>query len=408
MFLFSLFLILFPRIEEEAPALFPYRGIYLSAFSSVKFKEYLPHIRNSEINCVVVDFKSAEGYVTYNTNVKFAKNIGAELAVINLENLLRVCKYEGIRLIGRIVVFQDSIFAGYAKGEYSVKGLDGKIWKDGHGQFWVDPCIEEVRVYNIEIAKDLAARGIPEIQFDYIRFPSPTGDFRPYRTCCRNKEETIAKFLEEAKEELSKFKVKISGDVFGCVLWMPTLPYEGQNLKLMAPFLDVVCPMLYPSHFAQKHEWSENPREREYNVIFKSIERGKKLTGESRFVPYIQGFDLKSPGFGPGYIGNQIKAVQDARAWGYIVWHAAGRYNALWELMNGKGFYGTKTLREKIRDAIEEVNKDIEFLGVKDNVVKVKLPAKYKRSPWDYRNTIKKLETKIKKKVPEIKSVKGV
>ncbi len=408
---FLFFLILLPRINEEPPVLFPYRGIYLSPFAAVKFKEYLPYIRNSEINCVVVDFKSAEGYVAYNTNVKFAKDIGSELSVINLENLMRVCRNEGIRLVGRIVVFQDSIFAWHANGEYSIKGLDGRIWKDGHGKYWVDPCLEEVRVYNIEIAKDLANRGVPEIQFDYIRFPSSTGDFRPYRTWCRNKEETIAKFLEEAREELKKFGVKISGDIFGCVLWMPTLPNEGQSLKLMAPFLDVVCPMLYPSHFSKNHEWSEDPREREYNVIFKSIARGRKSTGESRFVPYIQGFDLRAPGFGPGYIENQITAVQDARAWGYIVWHSAGRYDALWELMNGRDMtlrVPTKTLRDKVREVIDEVGKDIELLGIKDGVVKIKLPTAYKRSPWEYQNAIKEVESKIKKRIPEVKHVKGV
>lgn len=410
----------FPRIKEEPPNLFPYRGIYLYPFAAVNFEEYLPHIRNSEINCVVVDFKCAWGYVTYNSRVRFAKIIGAELPIINLENLIERCKEEGIKLVGRIVVFQDKVLAWYDGGRYSIKGLDGEIWVDGHGKYWVDPCLREVWEYNIEIAKDLASRGVPEIQFDYIRFPSPTGDFREYRIRCRNKKEIIAQFLEEAKRELKPLGVKIAGDVYGCVLWIPTLPHEGQSLELMAPFLDVIHPMLYPSHFPSQYEWSEDPREREYNIVLGSVEKGKNLIGEARFVPYIQGFDYRAPGFGPEYIANQIRAVRDSPAWGYIVWHAAGRYEPLWELLEGKGFLTydrrPKSVQERVREILEIYIRpfvkleggDVELIEVKDGVVKIRLSGGCRRSPWDYRVILKQVEGKIKERISEIKEVKGV
>jgi hypothetical protein len=102
----------YPRLDAEPPNLFPYRGIYLYPFAAVKFAEYLPKIRDSEINCVVVDFKSGRGYVTYNSNVRLAKAMGAELPIINLENFVRTCEEQGLRLIGRIVVLTDTVVTG--------------------------------------------------------------------------------------------------------------------------------------------------------------------------------------------------------------------------------------------------------------------------------------------------------
>ncbi|MDI6840161.1 MAG: putative glycoside hydrolase [bacterium] len=337
MFLTSYFSLLtfisLPRINSEPPHFFPYRGIYLNYAAGMRFKEYLPYIKNSELNCVVVDFKEAIGVVPYNTNVELAKTIGAVLQVINLESLVEDCKKHGIRLIARIVVFQDSILAWYNKGKYSIRSLDDKIWKDGHGRYWTNPCLKEVQLYNIEIAKDLAKRGVPEIQFDYIRFPSASGKFKPYRIDCEDKEKVIVQFLELARKELKPLGVTIAGDVYGYALWLPSLKDEGQNLRLMATLLDVICPMLYPSHFHPKEEWSPDPREREYRLVFKSVAKGESLIGESKFVPYIQGFNLRSPGFGPAYIANQIHAARESNAWGYIVWNARSDYTSFWELL---------------------------------------------------------------------------
>ncbi|MCK4352232.1 hypothetical protein KAW65_02370 [candidate division WOR-3 bacterium] len=327
-----------PKIEVEPFHFFPYRGIYLNHYRATRLKEYLPHIDKTEINCIVVDFKEARGMVTYNTNVEFAKTIGARKPYINLERLLSMCKSHGLRLIGRVVVFQDSILACYNDGEYSMKSLDGRIWKDGHGRCWTNPCLKEVQKYNIEIAKDLTRRGVPEIQFDYIRFPSKTGRFRPYKLDCEDKTKVIASFLKLARQELKPLGATIAGDVYGYALWYP-LKGEGQNLRLMAKWLDIINPMLYPSHFHKHHEKSSGPGKREYNLIFKSIVKGEALIGESlsasggKFVPYIQGFNLKSPNFGPDYIANQIEAVRNSRAWGYIVWNSRGKYKPLWELL---------------------------------------------------------------------------
>lgn len=322
-----LLLILLPRIQTQSPEVFPYRGIYLYPYATVKIEKYLAYIKDSEINCVVIDFKDASGHVTYNSYIPMVSTTGAKNSLLNLEDLVKQCKSSGLHLIARVVLFQDSVLAWYKSGKYALRTTNGRIWSDGQGMFWTNPCDREVWEYNINIARELAARGVPEIQFDYVRFPSSSENCGPYRLEC-NKETTIAGFLEYASKTLKPMGTKIGAAVFGFSLWHP-LKCEGQNLDLMAKWLDVIYPMLYPSHFAWTRDCS---RQRDYDLIFTSLAKGEVINTEPKFVPYIQGFKLRSPGFGPDYIANQADAVKDSKAWGYIIWNPQSRYDAVWEL----------------------------------------------------------------------------
>ncbi|HID93290.1 MAG TPA: hypothetical protein EYP60_04250 [bacterium (Candidatus Stahlbacteria)] len=321
-----------PRLKMKLPTFLIYQGIYLNSIAATRLDRYLKRIKNTEINCIVVDFKDAHGFVTYDTNVEFAKTIGAKIARLDIEEIVKKCEAHGIYLIGRIVVFKDSILANYNDGEFAIKNKEGKMWRDKHGSYWVNQYSREVWRYNIEIAKDIANRGVKEVQFDYIRFPS-RGDFESVDIGdVYDKEEAIAGFLKEARKVLSPIGVNVAGDLYGYTIWFPRLEREGQNLKKLAEYLDIVCPMLYPSHFHDDFMARKNPRE--YHIVYESLVRGDSLLGENKLVAYIQGFNLRSPNFGPEYIENQIKAVRDAHVLGYIVWNARSNYRLLWELLD--------------------------------------------------------------------------
>ena len=45
------------------------------------------------------------------------------------------------------------------------------VWKNGRGEAFVNPFMQEVWDYNVEIAIEAAKMGFKEIQFDYVRFP---------------------------------------------------------------------------------------------------------------------------------------------------------------------------------------------------------------------------------------------
>jgi len=325
------------RIKLPHPLILPYRGIYLNYIAATKLDKYLKRVKNTEINCIVIDFKNDDGFVTYNTSVDLAQMIGAYHPVLNIEKIVKKCRDSNIWLIARIVVFKDPILANYNKGEFAVRDKDGGIWRYRHGVYWVDQYSRDVWQYNIDIAKDLAERGVREIQFDYIRFPSH-GDMKamifPYKVGDEERDDVITGFLKDAVAQLKPFGINIAGDVYGYTLWLPSLKTEGQRLEKLAKYLDIICPILYPSHFHRDFMKSTNPRE--YHIVYESLLNGYSRIHENKFVAYIQGFNWRSKNFGPQYIENQIKAAKDAGARGYIVWNARGDYSALFSLFKNK------------------------------------------------------------------------
>jgi hypothetical protein len=64
-----------------------------------------------------------------------------------------------------------------------------------------------------------------------------------------NKTQCIGKFLESAHAELKPTGVTISVDLFGMVAWKTVDFGVGQLIEAIAPHVDVICPMLNPSHF---------------------------------------------------------------------------------------------------------------------------------------------------------------
>jgi len=325
------------RIKIEQPLILPYRGIYLNCYAAIRLKRYIESMRGTELNCVVVDFKNDVGLVTYDTRVEFAKRIGAVKPILDLESIVKICEENGIYLIGRIVAFKDPILAIYDGSRYGIRHKNGGMWRDRTGNLWVDQYSSEVWDYVIDIAKDLAERGVREIQFDYVRFPS-RGDMDAmwfsHKTEDIEREDLIVEFLKKAYISLKTYGVNVAVDLYGYTTWLESMKQEGQNISKIENWVDVICPMLYPSHFHNEFKKNTNPRE--YYIVYESLVNGYETIGKEKFVAYIQGFDYKSPNFGPEYIGNQIKAVRDAKARGYIVWNARSDYSALFQLLKSK------------------------------------------------------------------------
>jgi len=157
-----------------------------------------------------------------------------------------------IYAIARIVVFKDNYLAR-AHPEWAVKDASGQLWLDREKLPWLEPFHEEVWDYNIALAVEAAQRGFDEIQFDYVRFPtdgsiskiaySQPADTPDARTAAING------FLAKTKAALEPYDVKLAVDVFGYTTWHKGDFRIGQDLALMAPYLDVLSPMLYPSTF---------------------------------------------------------------------------------------------------------------------------------------------------------------
>ena len=151
------------------------RGIYVSGWVAGGKKSMDRMIRlveRTDLNAMVIDVKNDYGLLTYRSRLPIVNATGAgdEPTIADLGGLLKRLRAKGIYTIGRVVVFKDPHLAE-AKDEWAFHTKAGKLWRDRKGKAWVDPFVPDVRAYNVAIAKEAAALGFDEIQFDYVRFP---------------------------------------------------------------------------------------------------------------------------------------------------------------------------------------------------------------------------------------------
>ena len=318
------------------------KAIYLTGWSASKnsFINYLIDIaRTTEINAVVIDIKDFSGYVVYDTAIPEVEKYGAEQKRISdISLLIKELHTEDIYVIARITVFQDPILA-YARPDLAIysKAETDSLWLDNSGLAWIDPAAEEAWDYNVAIARDAINKGFDEVNFDYIRFPSD-GNLKDMSFPFWNEEVPkhliIKQFFKHLREELPE--AKISVDLFG----LSTVGLDdlgvGQIIEDAFEYSDYVCPMIYPSHYANGFIGFQNPAEYPYEVVKYSMEGAlKKLaiykeTKETnvQLRPWLQDFDLGAT-YDAEMVRAQIEAVYDALGEdfnGFMMWSSSNFY----------------------------------------------------------------------------------
>ena len=279
---------------ERVPA-GPVKGIYVTGpiAGHERMSELEQLAASSELNAMVIDIKNDEGIVTYQMEQPMVEELEAAVRYIpDLPELVKRLKEQDVYLIARIVAFKDPLLA-QKRPEWCVHRKDGSVFLDKNGLAWVNPYCREVWEYLLDLAKEAAAAGFDEIQFDYIRFPTEIRDEEvDYGEDSQEKSKTevISEFTAYAYETLSPLGVWVSADVFGTII---DNEYDaslvGQDYREMAMNLDYICPMVYPSHYRDGVYGIEHPDLQPY-------ETGPAGVGGSA----VRDSKGRTPGPGPG------------------------------------------------------------------------------------------------------------
>ena len=323
-----------PKEIELVP--FTPKGLYLSFYGigDRKLREdALDLLRETELNTLVIDIKGDRGMIPYRSSIPLATEIGAQriTTVKDMRGLIESLKNEGIYTIARIVVFKDNLLANH-RPDLAVKDLNGRLWHDREHLAWVDPFKKEVWEYNIEIAVEAAQQGFDEIQFDYIRFP----DGLPVRfsmpNTMENRVKAISGFLMEARKKLLPYNVFLSADIFGYVCWNLNDTSIGQTLESVAPHLDYLSPMLYPSGFQYGIPGYRIPTKHPYEIVYLTLKKAQERTGLSpfRFRPWLQAFRdyaFDRRFFEEREIREQINGVERFGSHGWLLWNPQNIYS---------------------------------------------------------------------------------
>ena len=331
-------------INKTMPELIYTRGLYFTGNSvgSEKFLNMAAELKNIGINTIVFDVKDVTGELNYYSNVPDAQkyNTHEKRTIDNIDLLTRKLKQQDIYTIARVAVFRDHLLCT-KNPDYAIKSkTTGMSWNDSKEK-WCDPTNKSVQDYNIRIAVELAEKGVDEIQFDYIRFPTKgnLGDASfVYHFGKMPKEAVISHFLKRAYGEISGKNARLSIDIFGVVAWGKEVDIgkTGQRIEELYKYCDVISPMLYPSHFDNDFDGFTNPGDEPYYFIKEGTKRTKARSGGKPIRPWLQAFGWRvTPSrYNEDYIIKQIAACRDAGASGYLFWNASNSYDIVYKALN--------------------------------------------------------------------------
>jgi hypothetical protein len=323
-----------PDVNKEFPVV---RALYVNRFaaqSTKRMKQLIALADETEINALVIDMKDEFGLNFNSANPAFMKNAGTMGKIRDVKAMLDTLHAHHILPIARMVVFKDSVTAR-VNPQWTIRREDNSIWRDKKGIAWVNPYHHELWDYNIGIAEELAKMGFGEVQFDYIRFPEPYPSL-PKQVFPDNKGVTkpdlLGAFLKEANARIDKIGVRTTADIFGLVTTVGGPLEVGQWWEKISPTVDVVLPMVYPSHYPRGDLGIPVPNADPYRVIKIAISRARErdqklgIKTPEHVRPWLQAFTLGKPEYGPAEIEAQKKATYDSGYDGWVLWNPGSKY----------------------------------------------------------------------------------
>ncbi len=323
---------------------FKAKGIYLNRYSMAcrKMPRLIDRLIGLGGNTVILDGKDMSGRLSYPSKVDLAGGIGANAApsIVDPAKLFHSLHEKGLHVCIRLVLFYDPLLA-VKRPDLAVRSIaTGEPWAENGKLAWVDPSHPTVQRYNLDIAKELAAMGVDEIQFDYIRFPT-MGNTRDaaygFDEQKISKHQIITAFLAQARRELASSEVLLSIDVFGVMGWgrPEDLQMTGQKIEDLAEYCDVISPMIYPSHFYGPFQGMVNPGDQPFFFVsetcrrFSALLEGKGVT----LRPWVQAFPFGTRTFGKQYVLEELRALNRSEARGWLLWSAGNAYDVAWDAL---------------------------------------------------------------------------
>lgn len=290
-------------------------------------------------NALVVDVRDSSGQIALEgaaASISDATEAAAEQQV-DIRRLREFANQHDWWLIARVVVMQDPCLAR-RHPEWVVRNPDGTAhaaeWTAACGQVvFLSPYQQGVWSYAADIAALAAERGFDEVQLDYVRFPDDQHAIFPGGEQVGNglRTETIAQGVGLVRARMPR-RVALSADVFGRVV-LGGDEAIGQDIAKLAPHLDAISPMLYPTLWTPGAIGVESPQDSPYEVISRSLAELSKITRNAsrRLIvrPWLQAGEdgsWRGPALTRQKIQAQIQAVADHSLTHWMLWEYTGSF----------------------------------------------------------------------------------
>ena len=288
--------------------------------------------RAHKINTIEVDIKDEDGVIGFPSTLPLAREIGAASHIYDVHKIVAQLHTMHIRLVGRLVCFRDPKLAQWAwsHGHHDMVVIDkttGQPWAGRYGHYsftnFANPIVQK---YNADLAAEAARLGFDDVLFDYVRRPDgPIA--RMFIPGLHGTPETaVANFVKLSRPAVRAAGAYLGASVFGV---SATRPKEvAQNIPEIAPYVDYVSPMVYPSHWANGEYNVPNPNAQPYDIVFRSLKdfvRDTRGTG-AQVIPWLQDFSLYGVHYGVPQVQAQITAAHNDHIQGFLLWNAGSSY----------------------------------------------------------------------------------
>jgi hypothetical protein len=316
------------------------RGLYVNRWAALGDRgwELIRTASHTEINALVIDVKDDRGFVLYRSRVPLAREIGADtnrpMRHERLRAMLDSMRVHHIYPIARIVVAKDPLLAR-AKLEWAIrrKADPSTPWHDRKGNPWLDPHQDGPWRYAAELACEAVDLGFSEIQFDYVRFPDDkklVSEATFPLAHGRLRAQVIREQLLATRARLHSLGVPITADVFGLTATDTTDMGIGQKWEQFVNTVDVVLPMMYPSHYNPGSYGIANPNAHPHETISRGLKDAKRRSAAvpdaARLRPWYQDFTLGPPHYTASEVRAQIEAGYENGVEGWVLWNPRSVY----------------------------------------------------------------------------------
>ena len=297
-------------------------------------QQILAMIGAGTINAVELDIKDEAGEVGYASSVAFAGTTGAIRSHYDARAAIDELHQLGARAIGRIVCFLDPVAAGWAWAN----GRPDMIVLDGTGTAPLDNnygtaaftnvANADIRQYQIDLATEAVALGFDEILYDYVRRPEGDMANMQFPGLDASPDVTVARFVATTNDELAPSGARLGVSVFGIAATRPAA--IGQDIGLLAPNVDYVSPMVYPSHWGPGEYGVADPVRQPAEIVSASLADFERVVAGSgaAVVPWLQDFSAGGVTYGTAEVRAQIDAATAAGSRGFLLWNPTSTYHA--------------------------------------------------------------------------------
>lgn len=303
--------------------------------------EFIKLAKETKINTFVVDIQ--DDIASYGTD--YMKEVSPSSYKVALtkesayQEAIKKLKDNGFYVIGRITAFKDSNYVkDHKSAGISYKSSGKLVTKSGSN--WPTVYSRDVWEYKVNLAVDaVKTMGFNEIQFDYVRFPDGVSgsDIDFHNTYNETKAEAVQRFLMYACDELHKYNVYVSADVFGESSWGYVTSY-GQYWPADSNIVDAISAMPYLDHFGNNYGGYTNPWEHPYETMAtwaKTAQARQKETptpaiARTWVTAYNTPYWNPTVTYNADSVSKQIEALYDnGLKGGYMTWNAYSYSNKL-------------------------------------------------------------------------------